>query len=286
VSQSWHSDPWHRVRVGIGSIGRLPGICLGRWTPTILQAASAPEQRQRTIKRKSLMTNVDSDQTRVGLLLSGGLDSSILLAWLAGRYRVQPIHIATDCEWASAERNATREFVGALNDSHIEPLVELQMSLADLYGAHWSLTGRDVPDASSPDEEVYLWGRNPLLLVKAAVWCQMHGIEQLAIGTLNGNPFADATPAFFEQFTTMLNLATGKPLELWAPFSELGKEEVLRLGRHLPLERTFSCLSPREGLHCGECNKCYERASSFATLNSRDPTHYAKPLQLMKETCE
>ena len=37
----------------------------------------------------------------------------------------------------------------------------------------------------------------------------------------------------------------------------------MALGRGLPLELTFSCISPLRGLHCGHCNKCAERQAAF-----------------------
>ena len=55
-----------------------------------------------------------------------------------------------------------------------------------------------MPD--TPDDAVYLPGRNPLLLVKAVVWCHLHGIDQLALAPLGSNPFADATDEFFAEF--------------------------------------------------------------------------------------
>ena len=76
----------------------------------------------------------------------------------------------------------------------------LDMPLADVYLNHWSVTGRDVPDAATPDEAVYLPGRNALLVIKAAVWCGLNGIDELAMAPLGSNPFADATPEFFHGF--------------------------------------------------------------------------------------
>ena len=46
----------------------------------------------------------------------------------------------------------------------------------------------------------------------------------------------------------------------------------MRLGAGVPLELTLSCLAPREGLHCGRCNKCHERQAAFAAAGLADPT--------------
>jgi len=38
---------------------------------------------------------------------------------------------------------------------------------------------------------------------------------------------------------------------------------------------TFSCIAPVDGLHCGRCNKCAERAAAFRLTGTDDPTPYA-----------
>ena len=212
----------------------------------------------------------------IGLLLSGGLDSSILLGHLLhqGR-RVQPIYLRGDLRWEREEREHVERFLAALRGPRLERLVELELPLADLYGRHWSLTGLRVPDATTSDEAVYLPGRNPLLLVKAAIWCQLQGIESLALAVLGSNPFGDARPEFFAAFQQAMQLAVGQPIEVLRPFARLHKREVMQLGRSLPLEHTFSCIAPRDGLHCGRCNKCAERQAAFALISLADPTCYA-----------
>jgi 7-cyano-7-deazaguanine synthase len=212
----------------------------------------------------------------VGVLVSGGLDSAILVGHLlsAGR-RVTPFYVRSGLCWQEAELAALRRFLGALGSPQLESLVLLDLPLADVYGPHWSVTGRGVPAADSPDEAVYLPGRNALLLVKAAVWCRLHGIEELALGPLRTNPFADAAPEFFAAFEAALAQATGGPVRFSRPFAALDKREVMALGAALPLESTFSCLDPVDGLHCGRCNKCAERRTAFALVRRPDPTRYA-----------
>ena len=156
-----------------------------------------------------------------------------------------------------------------------EELVTLDLPLRDLYGRHWSVDGRNAPDAQTPAGAVYLPGRNALLTIKPAIWCGMNGIGQLALAVLAGNPFGDATDEFFRGLETTLEQATGNRVSIMRPFAKMEKREVLRLGRGLPLELTFSCLSPDAGLHCGRCNKCAERQEAFHSLEMHDPTRYA-----------
>jgi 7-cyano-7-deazaguanine synthase len=215
-------------------------------------------------------------QPTIGLLLSGGVDSAVLLDQLLERgWRVVPFYVRTGCLWQAAELAAVEQFVDVMARTGLEQLVVLDMPLADLYGEHWSMTGADVPDDASPDEAVFLPGRNPLLLIKPALWCQMNGVQHLAMATLANNPFNDATPEFFQHFDQMLAVATGGHVLISRPFEQLTKNRVLELGSHLPLELTFSCLAPVGRLHCGRCNKCAERRAAFDRAGVPDATRYA-----------
>jgi 7-cyano-7-deazaguanine synthase len=214
--------------------------------------------------------------TTTGLLLSGGIDSAILLDDLLGRdWEVVPFYVRTDCVWQSCEMAAVEQFLAAIARPGLAELVTVEMPLADLYGDHWSITGAGVPDERSPDQAVFLPGRNPLLLIKPMLWCATHGITQVAIATLANNPFDDATPAFFARFEEVIRIATGSIVEIVRPFERLTKKRVMELGRHLPLELTFSCLSPVDGMHCGTCNKCAERRRAFKLAAFPDRTRYA-----------
>jgi 7-cyano-7-deazaguanine synthase len=220
----------------------------------------------------------ESDCAPLAVLASGGLDSAVLLGTAARNHpAVFPLYIRTGLAWESVEREYLTRFLAELSDPALRPLVTLDLPVADLYGEHWSLTGRNVPGAATADEAVYLPGRNALLLSKALLWCHLHGVPSLALATLNRNPFPDATPEFFRLFSTAVNQAVGGSVEVEAPYAGLSKAEVIQRGRHLPLWHTLSCLSPVAGRHCGQCNKCAERKSAFATAGVADPTDYGVP---------
>ncbi len=222
-----------------------------------------------------------STSAEIGLLLSGGLDSCILLGYLLKQgYAIRPFYLRSQLAWEEPEREAVERFSRAIVaqaavSPRLSDLVSLELPLADLYVDHWSVTSRDVPRADTPDEAVYLPGRNPLLLIKAALWCQLHGIDELALAVLQSNPFSDATPEFFDRFGALLREATGKPIHIRQPFGRLDKRAVMELGRSMPLGLTFSCIAPQAGRHCGRCNKCAERRAAFEIIDLKDPTRYA-----------
>lgn len=218
----------------------------------------------------------DPNLDGVAVLASGGLDSAVLTAeYLREERVVQPIYVRFGLAWEETEESHLRRFLGTLQGSGLRPLVTLALPVADTYGAHWSLSADDVPDADTPDEAVYLPGRNLLLLAKSSIWCALHGYPTIALGTLKGNPFADSSREFFGDVESLVQTAVDHRLEIATPFSELDKAHVLQLGRHLHLQHTFSCIDPTAGVHCGRCNKCAERQRAFEEAFIDDVTTYA-----------
>jgi 7-cyano-7-deazaguanine synthase len=151
----------------------------------------------------------------------------------------------------------------------------LDLTTKDLYQNHWSFTGKNVPGANSKDEKVYLPGKNLLLISKAAVFCALKKIPNLALGPLQSNPFPDARPEFFKAMEKALGKGLGFSIKIHVPFLKCSKTQVMSLGRDLPLHLTFSCLAPKKTAHCGRCNKCAERKKAFLTSEIPDFTHYA-----------
>jgi 7-cyano-7-deazaguanine synthase len=236
---------------------------------------------ERAIASHQLAAMTTSDRAvkpTVAVLFSGGLDSSILVAHLLhqGR-RVQPLYMACGLAWQQAEARWANRYLQAIDAPGLEPLVVLSMPLSDLYGNHWSITGRNVPAADDPDETVYLPGHNPLLLIKADIWCRLHGVSQLALGDLSTNPFTDSSEAFFVPFAAAMQQAVAGEVALIRPLADMDKRQVMQLGRHAPLALTFSCLAPRREMHCGACNKCAERRRAFRDARLPDHTEYAAP---------
>src|SRR5690348_6599078 len=109
--------------------------------------------------------------TPLAVLTSGGLDSAILLGEAARDLpAVVPLYVRHGLYWESVELAQLRHFIEALALPTVRPLVVLELPVGDLYGTHWSVTGRDVPSAQTPDAAVFLPGRNVLLLAKAILW--------------------------------------------------------------------------------------------------------------------
>ena len=211
----------------------------------------------------------------LAVLVSGGLDSAVLLAEAARAYpAVFPLYVRTGLAWEDVERQYLDRFLAAVRTPALRPLTTLDQPVADLYRDHWSLTGVGVPAAGTPDEDVFLPGRNVLLLAKPLLWCHLNGVPELALAPLAVNPFPDATPEFFARFAGAVNDAVGGCVRVSRPYAGLHKPDVICRGAALPLEHTFSCIRPAAGLHCGACSKCHERRVAFREAGVVDPTPY------------
>ncbi|WP_239491660.1 7-cyano-7-deazaguanine synthase [Luteitalea sp. TBR-22] len=214
----------------------------------------------------------------MAVLCSGGLDSVVLAADLATTAFVHPIYVTSGLAWEREEQAMLERALAAFPDrSHLAPLHVLKASVRDVYAStHWALTGTP-PAYDTPDEDVYLVGRNVVLLGKAAVYCAIQKISRIALGPLAGNPFPDATPEFYAAMAHALSLGLAHRIAIETPYRHLHKADVIRRGQQVgaPMNLTMSCMNPVGGVHCGACSKCRERHDAFVEAIGKDPTIYA-----------
>lgn len=215
-------------------------------------------------------------RTILTVLFSSGLDSAVMLAKAAADGEdVQPVYVSTGLAWEHDEQAMAARFVAALPG--VRPMKVLTVDMTDIYpSTHWAVRG-EAPAFDTPDTDVYLEGRNLILLSKTAVYMARTGSTRARIGLLAGNPFTDSTPEFFESMERALSTGLAAPISIEAPFRELKKADVVRLGGALsvPFELTLSCMQPVGGQHCGRCSKCRERRDAFAEAGVPDPATYA-----------
>ena len=210
------------------------------------------------------------------VLFSAGLDSAVLAAAETDRGTVHPVYVSCGLAWEEQELASVGRLLATPSFAELAPLAHLTFTALDLYPpGHWSVRGQP-PAFDTPDEDVYLTGRNVMLLAKASIYCAQRGIRRLALGTLAGNPFPDATPSFFAAMGRALSLGLNHALEIATPFATMKKSDVVRLGDRLgvDLALTLSCMNPQDGLHCGQCSKCRERRDAFRQAGVADPTGY------------
>jgi 7-cyano-7-deazaguanine synthase len=216
----------------------------------------------------------------VAVLFSCGLDSAVLLADALDGRPAQPIHVGAGLAWERDELACAERLLAAPPYAgRALPLVTLTVDMRDVYPPqHWAVRG-DAPGFDTPDEDVYLEGRNVVLLSKASVYMARAGLARVLLGPLAGNPFPDATTEFFRAMERALSLGLGTTMAIETPFAAMDKAAVIRRGAQLavPFDLTLSCMQPVRGAHCGRCSKCRERRDGFAGAGVADPTVYVQP---------
>lgn len=224
-----------------------------------------------------------SDSPRAVVLLSGGLDSATVAAWLKDRgYRVHGLTIDYGQRHV-AELVAAREVAASIG---LEEHLVQQLDLRPIGGS--ALTA-DIPvpkqdDPLAPVEAdipiTYVPARNTLFLSLALGFAEARGAHDLGIGVnaLDYSGYPDCRPEFIEAFGKLANLATregveGRPFEIHAPLQELGKREILQLACELgvPIDATLSCYDPIESEACGRCDSCRLRLRAEAELADWNP---------------
>jgi 7-cyano-7-deazaguanine synthase len=219
------------------------------------------------------------------LLLSGGLDSTTLLAHAVNQgflvhalsFRYGQRH---EVEIRAAERVARR--YGATRH------LVLDIDLAALGGSALTGTG-DIPKDRPLDGEgipvTYVPGRNTIFLSYAMAWAEVLGARDLfiAVNSLDYSGYPDCRPEYVESFERMANLATragveGERLVVHAPLIRMTKREIIELGTTLGVDyaETTSCYDPSaDGAACGHCDACQLRLKGFAEAGLVDPARYA-----------
>lgn len=234
-----------------------------------------------------MVTSLKSKGRAVAVLVSGGVESAVLLAEaLRTHERVYPLYIRKGFIWETVELACLRRLLRSFQSDGLAELTVLDVPVSRIYRAHWSLGGNRVPGARAPDAQVYLPGRNLLFLGLAGLFCALRKIPVVWLGVLKGNPFQDARPGFLRRMARVLKDAQGTPVRIAAPLRKMTKGQVIRRWDGvIPWEKTFSCINPirrrpatgsSAGRHCGRCQKCGERRAGFRAAGVTDPTNYAR----------
>ncbi len=214
-------------------------------------------------------------------LLSGGLDSTVLVAHLLDcGHTVDVVSIDYGQRHARELRSAAAvaRHYGLRHD-----VVDLA-SVGRLLAGN-ALTDRDVevPHGHYEDETMratVVPNRNAIMLAVAAGIAGARGATGVAIAAHAGDHpvYPDCRPEFIAALNTAFRCGTegAGDVGVVAPFVGIDKTAIARRGRDLgaPLHLTWSCYEGGD-CHCGRCGTCRERAEAFLEAGMPDPTEYA-----------
>lgn len=212
------------------------------------------------------------------LLLSGGLDSAVLL------YHLKAAGHEVCCLSVDYGQRHSRELAAAARvaESAGAPLEVVRLpGLRQVFGAGNSQTGTvPVPHGHYEAESMRLTvvpNRNMVLLALAAARAVAIDASAVAYAAHAGDRavYPDCRPEFVEAMRRPLGLCDYRPLSLLAPFLATNKAGIVELGSMLkvPFGLTWTCYQGGES-HCGRCGADVERRGAFAAAGVSDPTEY------------
>ncbi len=224
------------------------------------------------------------------LLLSGGLDSTTLLALVSAegfavhaltfRYGQRHAH-EVNAARRIAERYAVRQ--------HVVADIDLRM-----FGGSALTSDTPVPkDRLSGDPATsaagvpitYVPARNTIFLSFALAWAEVLGARDIFIGVnaLDYSGYPDCRPEYIRAYERMANLGTRAgvegtaPIRIRTPLIDLSKRDIIQLGQRLGVDYslTTSCYDPDvDGAACGHCDACQLRLRGFREAETSDPAIY------------
>lgn len=211
---------------------------------------------------------------KIGVLYSGGLDSAALINHMIQKgYDVWPVYIHCGLPWEKTEIHWAKKFLKSAAHPRLHELSLAKLILENAYAQNWSKTGK-TPGSHSRDAAVFLPARNLLLAIKSILVLSNQNVFQLALATLQGNPFPDSKKSYFHSLEKILSASFRQRISILIPFRNSSKVEIIRKAKNGSLKFSFSCINPKGIFHCGKCNKCAERKRAFKQAGVTDQTVY------------
>jgi 7-cyano-7-deazaguanine synthase len=226
--------------------------------------------------------NTTAKPRRAIVLLSGGLDSSTVLALARNRgfdcYALS-VHYG---QRHSAELAAARRIASALGAREHRVM---GVDLAGIGGSALTDAAISIPETPTGGiPATYVPARNTLLLSLALGWAEVVGAADIFLGVnaVDYSGYPDCRPEFIEAFERLTQFATkaaveGTRFKIQAPLIGWSKIDIIRTGSELGVDfsMTVSCYqAAADGAACAKCDSCRIRAAGFAAADIPDPTHY------------
>lgn len=212
------------------------------------------------------------------LIYSGGLDSTVLLHFLASKNAIAEAISINYGQKQIKELEFAKRNCAKLGVAH--KIIDLSC-LADIFG-NCALTNKsvDVPEGSYAPSNIAVTvvpNRNMIMLAIAASRAMALDCDSVAYAAHSGDHalYPDCTPQFADALANAIRLADNRKIELFRPFINMTKSDIVRLGADLNVnfQDTWSCYKG-EDEHCGKCSTCQERKLAFQEANVPDPTTY------------
>jgi 7-cyano-7-deazaguanine synthase len=214
------------------------------------------------------------------LILSGGLDSTVLLYDLLSRgYSVHAITFNYGQRHSHEIESAVAITLNLVDSgAHVLHSVIDLRNISKYLGDSALLGGQIVPECHYTEaaaKQTVVPNRNMIMLAVAAGYAEANFIPEVYYAAHAGDwaIYPDCRKEFTEQMAEAIKLATAwNPVELKTPFVSLTKDQIVKRGIELkvPFELTWSCYNGG-AVPCGKCPTCVERIEAFEKNGAIDP---------------
>ena len=215
------------------------------------------------------------------MLLSGGIDSTTMLAQVSRRVRYYGAEL--HCLIFDYGQTLLREVeLSRLNALHYGAVPHVIQTPLDWLGADCSiLAGSETPIAKGRTLEAikdggtptsYVPFRNGIFLAYAVAFAEAHQMPNIYCGgngLYSGN-YWDDTAEFAGAFQEAARVGTDPDFQptIVFPWAGINKGSIVGWGveNGVDYSRTWSCYENGD-THCGECDSCKQRAKAFEHFN-------------------
>jgi 7-cyano-7-deazaguanine synthase len=221
------------------------------------------------------------------VLLSGGLDSSVLLAKVVKEHQAENV-IALNIYYGQKH---AKELECAKYQAEWHNVRYIEANLSDVFkfdkDCPLLINGKNqIPHESYAEQlrelggsgtvSTYVPFRNGLFLAYAASVALQLGAGCIYYGAHSddaaGSAYPDCTGKFINNMNRAIYYGTGDKVTLGAPFWDNTKADIVRLGIELGVDfaHTWSCYEGKDK-PCGVCGTCIDRLKAFESNGLKDP---------------
>lgn len=229
------------------------------------------------------------------VILSGGMDSSILLHHVAHELDYKEVYAIT----FNYGQRIAREIECAKFQAKDCCVIEHKIINMDFFreiSKMSALTNTDLnipkarEDIGNAQPLSYVPFRNLLLLTTAAGWAESIGAEHLFYGAVQTDDFSgywDCTSLFLNKVNEIYGLNRKNNIQVKAPFMSLLKDQIVKKGIELQVDfrQTHTCYEGTDPA-CGECVSCAARIKGFIDNKAIDPIAYKRNIPWSEYNCK
>lgn len=240
------------------------------------------------MKLNDALSQLPETDKNVLVVLSGGLDSSILTMLLVEKYGAGRV-VALSYDYGQKQRKELEcagKVCSMLGVGHKVLDLGILGEIAKPISANIGGTDVKMPTIKDvlgdPQPKTYVPFRNMILLSLTMAQAEASNASHVFTGLQVHDEYGywDTSQRFVDSMNAVAEQNRTHKVKILAPFSHLSKYDEIEMCKEMQsidmLAHTLTCYNPNEhGDSCGKCPSCSERIANFAKAGIQDPISYS-----------